>query len=379
MRAGRGYFRLSAQQVDPLSWFTGPMVPLAFGALIALYGGTVSIATWSQAGIPLLQPLALVLCVGANVLIHAVTRPLRQPIGWLLAALALAISTLGMVISALGYAGSSFAVEQWWASIGLAFTIASLGPYLPARKVFVLGASFTLVAVAASIAILYPVGGNWGTIGSALIAAYPPLVALAATGAFSYMVVSTMIPMLENPSRTVVAAQPARDDDARLAERVAVARLTARAAPFLQRIADAGRIEPADRALAGQLARRLRDELVTQSNLSWLDSVAAESRLVVVDPDQLARRMNNAQRTALRALLRAILDIPATDTGSLMVELRKAPDGATAVGVSLDMALPEGTRIMHLAPYYLTLKTAVRDLAIDRDKLSLTFSIEPES
>jgi hypothetical protein len=122
----------------------------------------------------------------------------------------------------------------------------------------------------------------------------------------------------------------------------------------------------------------MRDDLVTQSKLSWLDSIASESRLVVVDPDQLARRMNNAQRTALRGMLRAILDIPATDSNSLMVELRKAPDGATAVGVSLDMALPEGTRIMHLAPYYLTLKTAVRDLAIDQDeRLSLTFRMDP--
>jgi hypothetical protein len=195
---------------------------------------------------------------------------------------------------------------------------------------------------------------------------------------FAYTIVSTMMPMLESPSRILVAGQSVRDDAAERVERVTVARLTARAVPFLEGIADAGRIVPADRALAGQLARRMRDELVTQSNLSWLDSIASESRLVVVDPDQLARRMNNAQRTALRALLRAILDIPATDAGSLMVELRKGNDGATAVGVSLDMALPEGTRVMHLAPYYLTLKTAVRDLAVDRDKLRLTFSMEPE-
>jgi hypothetical protein len=86
--------------------------------------------------------------------------------------------------------------------------------------------------------------------------------------------------------------------------------------------------------------------------------------------------MNNAQRTALRGMLRAILDTPGIDNGSLMVELRSAPDGATAVGVSLDMALPEGRRIMHLAPYYLTLKTAVDDLTFERDKLlKLSFSI----
>jgi hypothetical protein len=75
-------------------------------------------------------------------------------------------------------------------------------------------------------------------------------------------------------------------------------------------------------------------------------------------------------------MLRAIVDTPGIDSGSLMVELREAPDGATAVAVSLDMALPEGRRIMHLAPYYLTLRTAVDDLTIDRATLlKLSFSV----
>jgi len=368
----------SPQQVDPLSWFTGPLVPLAFGALTALYGGVLIAFTWSQSWWPLLQPAALALCVGADVLIHVATRPLRQPIGWGLGALALVISAAGMVLSAVGYAGGSFAIELWWASGAFGLTIASLGPYLPVRRLLVLGTSSIVVVVVASIAVLYPMVGNWGTLGNALIASYPAVIALAATVTFGYIVVSTMMPMLENPSRIMFAGQAVRDDAAELVERATVARLTARATPFLERIAAAGRIEPADRALAGQLARRLRDDLVTQSNLSWLDSIATKSRLVVVDPDQLARRMNTAQRTALRALLQAILDIPATDSGSLMIELRRAPDGATAVGVSLDMALPEGTRVLHLAPYYLTLRTTVRDLAVDRDTLRLTFRIEPE-
>ena len=86
--------------------------------------------------------------------------------------------------------------------------------------------------------------------------------------------------------------------------------------------------------------------------------------------------MNGAQRTALRALLRAIVDTPGIDSASLMVELREAPHGATAVGVSLDMTLPEGNRIMHLAPYYLTLKVSVDGLAIDRNRLlRLTFQV----
>ncbi len=369
---------LSPQQVDPLSWFIGPLVPLAFGSLTAVYGGLLIALTWSQSSWPLLQPAALVLCVAADVLIQVATRPLRQPIGWGLGSLALAVSASGMVLSALGYSDSSFSIERWWAAGTFALTIASLGPYLPVRRLLVLGAASIVVAVVASLAVLSPAGSRWDAWGNALIASYPAAVALAATVTFAHIVVSTMLPMLENPSSVIVAAHPVRDDAAERLEIATVARLTARAMPFLERIADAGRIESADRALAGQLARRLRDDLVTRSNLSWLDSIANESRLVVVDPDQLARRMNAAQRTALRALLGAILDLPATDRGSLMIELRKGADGATAVAVSLDMALPEGTRMLHLAPYYLTLRTTVRDLAIDRDTLSLTFRIEPE-
>ena len=86
--------------------------------------------------------------------------------------------------------------------------------------------------------------------------------------------------------------------------------------------------------------------------------------------------MRASQRTALRALLQAILDTPGTDAGSLLVELRGAEDGSTAVGVSLDMELPEGRRIMHLAPYYLTLSTVAKDLEWSRDRfVKLSFNL----
>jgi hypothetical protein len=258
--------------------------------------------------------------------------------------------------------------------------IATLGPYVPVRQIIALGGTATLVAVLVSVAIVHPTADRWGPVGTAVIIAYPPLLGIIATAVFSYAVVITMLRMLESPSRIMVAGQTVRDEAAEEVERVTMARLTARAVPFLEGIADAGRITPSDRALAGQLARRMRDELVTQSNLTWLDSIASESRLVVVDPDRLARRMSNAQRTAMRGMLRAVIGTPGIDSGSLMVELREAPDGATAVAISLDMALPEGRRIMHLAPYYLTLKTAVDDLTFDSDTLlKLSFSVAGET
>jgi hypothetical protein len=376
MATARRNFVLSAQAVDPLSWFIGPLVPLSFSILTLVYGTIQSALTWSAGPLPLLQPIAVVISAGAGLVVHFTTRPMRSGLGPGLAVVALCGSVAGMVISAIGYANSAFSLEQWWATAALALTIGSLAPYLPARRLLVLGTAATVIATVVTFFIVYPAHPGFGPFGTALLIAYPPVLATAATTVFSYSIVSTMLPMLESPSRIRVVGQTARDELSKQMERVTVARLTARAAPFLQDIAEARRISPADRALAGQLARRMRDELVTRSNLSWLASIASESRLVVVDPDHRARAMNHAQRTALRAMLRAILDTPGTDRGSLMVELRAAPDGATAVGVSLDIALPEGLRIMHLAPYYLTLGTAVDDLTIHSEEhLRMSFRV----
>lgn len=379
MASAKPWRALSAQQVDPLSWFTGPLVPLAFSTLALIYGGLMTVTTWGQTRLPWLQVIAVVLCAGAGFFLHVTTRPLRRGINARYAAIALAVSVSGMLLSAAGYQGSGFDLERWWGPAALSLTVASLGPYLPARQVVLLGVPATLVATVGSLAIVHTASEHWGPVGTALLIAYAPALGVAATVTFSYSVVTTMVPMLESPSQLMVPGQKVRDEVAQQLEEVTVARLTARAAPFLEGIAAAGRITPADRALAGQLARRMRDELVTQSNLSWLDSIAAQSRLVVVDPERRASRMNAAQRTTLRAMLGAILDTPGTDAGSLMIELRSAADGATAVALSLDMSLPEGTRILHLAPYYLSLGTTVEDLKVDSDNhLRLSFRVPPE-
>ncbi|MBU1588710.1 MAG: hypothetical protein KKH51_12290 [Actinobacteria bacterium] len=369
-------FLPSARAVDPLSWFTGPLVPVAFSVLALIYGVILAFVTWGATPLPWLQLIAAALCTSTGIAVHFATRPLRRDLGWILGALTLVPVVAGMVVSAAGYAGSGLPVEQWWAPGALGLMIATLGPYVPVRQIVGLGGGATLVAVLVSRAIVHPRQDQWGPLSVAVIVAYPPVLSIIATSVFSYAVVKTMVRMLESPSRLMVPGQALRDEAAEHIERVTIVKLTARAVPFLEGIAAAGRITPADRALAGQLARRLRDELVTQSNLTWLDSIASESRLVVVDPDRLAHRMSSAQRTAMRGMLRAIVDTPGIDSGSLLVELRKAPDGSTAVAVSLDMALPEGRRIMHLAPYYLTLRTAVDDLVIDRETLlKLSFTV----
>lgn len=374
----RRFWALSAQDADPLSWFTGSFVPLVFAGLNLVYGVGFAIATWEASRQPLLQIAGVLLCVAACLLVHLLTRPMRRRIGWGGAVAAVGISVVGFGLSAVGYAGTQLAIELWWAPFGLALTIGALGPYLPARALLVLGAGATVMAVPFAWVVVREHPLPWGPVSTALIIASPIVSGVVALTAFSLAVVSRTVPLIERRTQAMLSFDAPRGERAVQAERERLALLISRAAPFIEQIARDGTVTAADRTLAGQLARRLRDDLVTQSNLSWLDSVATD-RLVVVDPDRRANRMHASQRTALRALIRAILDTPGTDAGSLLVELRGHPDGSTVVGVSLDFELPEGRRIMHLAPYYLALRGSVDDLEWSDDRfLRVTFNLPPE-
>ncbi|HWH97523.1 MAG TPA: hypothetical protein VNS80_04080 [Pseudolysinimonas sp.] len=374
---GHRFLRLSAQEADPLSWFTGPIVALVFAGLNLLYGGTFAALTWSSSGDPLTQFIGVALCATACVLVHVLTRPMRRRLGWGGASVVLAIGIAGFALSAIGYAHAMIPIELWWAPFGLALVIASLGPYLPARAILLLGGIATFIAVPLAQLVIEPHVDGWGPVSTAVIIGSPLVSGVVATVAFSIAVVGRTLPLIERRTQTMLSLDvPLGAENERL-ERDRLARLVSRAAPFIEAIARAGEVTAADRTLAGNLARRLRDDLVTQSNLSWLDSVGHD-RLVVVDPDRQANRMRTAQRTALRALLRAILDTPGTDAGSLLVELRAHPDGSTAVGVSLDFELPEGRRVMQLAPYYLALRGSVEDLEWNNDRfLRVTFNLPP--
>jgi len=373
----RRWLLQSAQSIDPISWFTRTNVPLACAALVVVYGFALIAAQWGASRAPVGQLASVALAAGACVLVHVITRPMRPPIGWVLASLVFSIVVAAVAVSALDYSGAPFAIEFWWAPSAITLATASLAPYLTAPKLLVLGGSATGATVVIGMSLLEPFQNSWGALGFAVLIGYSPILGVLATATFSYSIVSTMSRMLDGPSRNEVDGRVALDEAANVVERVTLAQLSARAAPFLERIADAGVVSPEERVFAGQLARRIRDDLVTQSNLTWLDSIAQRQRLVVVDPMQRARAMDDAQRTALRALLQAILDTPGGDSGSLLVELREAPDGATAVVVSLDIAPRQGLRIMHLAPYLLALGTAVEDLTVDRHALEVTFRVTP--
>lgn len=362
----------SPQQVDPLSWFAGPLIPLVFAGCELLAGAAFIVDFWGASPMPLLQLPALMLLVGACLLLHLLTRPHRRQFGLRSALWCLLPAWLAVVLSCVGYSGGSVPVEQWWAGMGLGLLIIGFGPYLPALHTLLCGlVSCVLVGVLTAIGFVTP-GDFWPPATTVLLGISAVLFCTVVGSVFGQVVVAGVLGWLASNPPVVVSSPPVEPDR----PGTAIARLVWRAAPFIERVATSGEVTPADRALAVQLARRLRADLVTRANRTWLDTVAKGRPMKVLDPDGRADLMTSSQRSALRSLLLAVLRSPVLDRNSVLIELRGQEDGSTAVAMTMDLDLPEGRRMVVLAPYYLALKTSVDDLRWSNGKsFELTFHL----
>ncbi|MDQ1551077.1 MAG: hypothetical protein QOD50_499 [Actinomycetota bacterium] len=372
-----GIWTHSPQDVDPLSWFTGPRMPIAFSIAAVLQGIAITVIYWDSWSSALLQLLAMPFFLGAGWLTATSAQPNRPRFRLRDAAGILALACSGVVVSAAGTYGGTMPVAQWWPGIALAATLVSIAPYCTPRKLLI--CSFPLIAFTGIVGwiVFSSQTDFWPPAAIVIIAVGPVTIGAAGGVVFSYTVVSRTLALLDTSAgvEEFYAASDVADADQ---QRDSIARVSARVAPFLERVAAAGEITAENRALAAQIARRLRTELVTATSRSWLDVVAHETGMIVSDPARLADSMNESQRTALRALVVAAMGSPMVDQRTVLIELRAQPDGSTAVALSIDVDLPEGRRLVLLAPYYLTLKTTVDDLSWDDGRsLLMRFRIPP--
>ncbi|HEU4850224.1 MAG TPA: hypothetical protein VFS93_07430 [Terrimesophilobacter sp.] len=374
-------FTRSPREVDLLSWFTGPLVPIVFGGLAVVYGFGIALLSREQE-IYLPLELASVVCMGLGfVIITVLTSSRRLELTPALSIAPAAFGWIGLGHSAFAHIQSAEQVELWWAPVGLGFLVAALAPYLSAIRLLVIGGASTIATVAATAGMLV-IGARpeyWPTVTQLLLGAGSVVVATVAAAVFSSQVVRRTMEWADSAPGPVLSSGVLGESARRRILRQELASVGDRVVPLLERVATAGIVTPADREQAQALAEDLRAELVERSNRSWLESLARRMNLTVIDQDHRADRMSRAQRSALLGLLRAAIDGAASAGAPLVIELRGEPDGSTAVALSTDVALPEGRRLTLLAPHYVTLRAAVDELEWDAgEKLRLRFRLPPD-
>jgi hypothetical protein len=367
--------RRSPQEVDPLSWFTRPLIPSAF-ALVNLVLGAASIGlVWGEIAHPGIDLLSVLICSFACYFVQLRMDSQRLAFRSRDGAVALGIGALGLAVSTWANLESAVFIQFWWAPVGVAIVIAALAPYSSILQVLAYGGAALLLSAAAGVIAFAGDRSPWGVTSTVVLSIVNVVIAITAATTFIRLIVSRTLRMLE-------ASHPEQDVDRDRQEALArvdrqtVARLGARVAPFLERVADAGTVTQEDRALAGQLARELRSDLVERTAHNWLESLSEYGRIFVVDPERRAERFDTAQRTALRGLLTMVLRSPDMRSGSLFVEVRGRESGSTAVALSFDVNLTESSRSLQIAPFYIALQSTVTGLRWDRARGVVTFEVD---
>lgn len=362
----------SPWSADPLSWLSTRWLTLGCGAYSVVQAIVLLLIPGQSGERPIVQAAALAVMTAAFLVIHRATRPgrgaLRESAAWL----AVAIALLALVVSGIGYQGSGFRVELWWAPVSTSLVLIAIAPYSSVARLARYGTASLLVAAVLGASLVTTSTTRWPLFATMLISVQQLLI--ATVGCIVFIAVVTRLLANWNERPLGVGAEPADDDragraaasaiDAELAERVDAAMSAHLTEPvaFLRDVLTRGAIEPADQELALALSETLRAELIAAADETWLQRLVRAHPVEVDDRDRLAERLSLPQRTALRAMLDALLAHPDSGFVSGRIELKAADRGTVAVGLRILSTLPEGRRVTFLAPYYVTLQSTVRDI-----------------
>lgn len=356
------FWSRSPRDVDPLSWFTGPSVPLVFGGLALVFGSGVTALSGRSGPAVWFEWAALAAMLCGFVAISVIARPRDIPMPLPLVTAAILAGWIGITLSAYGRSGSVQQIELWWAPVGLAFMIAALAPYSSARRLLVMGLSSVVATGVVVGLMLSAVPHYWPTLSVIVLGCGPVLVGTAAAAVFSYQVVlRTTRWAREETGPTLSSGVLGEAAKLRILRRE-LASVGEQAIPLLRAVAERGDVTEDDRVQAQRIAEELRAELVERSNRSWLDFVAVRLNLTVLDAEHRADLMTASQRSALLGLLQAATVESGRGRSAIVIQLRGDKDGSTAVALSTDVHFPEGRRLTLLAPHYFTLKAAVESL-----------------
>ncbi|MGV3733348.1 MAG: hypothetical protein ACO1N6_08110 [Microcella sp.] len=351
----------SPWEADPLSWFTSPNLPLAAAAIV-LGHGVLVLGPAGQAGSrPLVQAAALALSVISLLWVHVMTRPRRGPLTVMEAAVATAMAGSALVLSAIGYVGEVFALGLWWAPLSVSLLLLALVPYLSAVRLALCGAALIATGILTVLLLVVPDDPTWPPYSAAAIAIFPLIIGTVGGVVMIRTITSSIARWNERPLEVVASPLP---DEGALVEAVdaATTERVASARAFISAVLARGEVTAGDTMRAAAIAERLRSELTGEVDRTWLERVAEGRAVIIDDPERLVEQLDLAQRTAVRALLDALLGSTDAPAGSARVELRRTDAGAIAVALRIRSSLPEGRRETFLAPYYVTLQSTVDNL-----------------
>ena len=280
------------------------------------------------------------------------------------------LAVLAFAISAAANWGSEEFIVRSWAPLGIGALLLAAAPYRPARELMVGGAlSAGMGGVITSIHA-WGTGTDGPVVGYGLVAGVAVFALAGGASAYSSSILTSVrLGERRADAAAETLATQLRDGIEHSVRNDRVTILGRDVVPFFGELLDSGRVSDADRERARALAVTVRNAMVADADRSWLEAddlgggVHTSARTVVNDPLGLASVMNAGQRTALRAVVIALVDDPAT-AGQVAVSISEEHGRPLGV-LSVDFDGAEHPVRTRFEPYLAVLRVAFGNTTVN--------------
>lgn len=373
------------QNLDPVGTYGNGLTTVVFSVGAFVVAVVMTINGFDRTPNPPLQALALLILGASSVLVVLAANPYRAPFTRRVHNLVVAGGLLAVGVDSISDWMSETASRNEWGSISLGLLFLAMGPYRPAKE---LVANGSLAAVFLGFLTVITVSPSSGLPTVALVAAtiMPVLALTFASAAYSHGIIERLENWRRRMSRPgKVISEETEHGIARSVQQDRVTILNREVLPFFLELIDKPMISDGDRERARDIASSVRSVMVAEVDRSWLEHVLdeltrgrcpTEAPPVLRDDDHLANLMTYDQRTALRAFIVALRDLPEAP-GPLKIDIFPDRDMCSCVIVAtFDMA--DFALRSRFAAYFAVLRVMFSELRIEylHGALTLSFCYE---
>lgn len=375
----------SRQQLDPVGSLGSRLLAVALACGALYYALTMTFRTFDQVSSPFLAVLALLWLAAACITVILGTSPRRAPFSRATHIVVHLLALGTIALSAASQWGSNRLIQDDFGPLAFGILMLAMGSYRPAAELATAGSLSAIFIGFLTLLEVPALGSDTPPVSFVLVGMAPMLALSYAAAAYSGGIVDSLERWQRGAIRLVSSrADAMMDGIARSVQHDRVTILGRDVLPFFSSILERDVITPDDRAHARELADSIRGIMVEEANRSWLEVVvggsdpdAASRRDAVVDSNGCAAIIGTDQRTALRALIVAVLEEPSYVGDSLRIELADVASQChgvlTAVLDTSDFFLRSA-----FSPYFAVMRVVFPGLLVEfqRPTLTLKFSYE---
>jgi hypothetical protein len=377
------------QQLDPAGSTGIRLVTIALTMGAFAYAVLLTALGASEVTNPVFAVGALVALGAAGGILIAAASAYRAPLTARTHYLVHGLALGAALLESLGHWAHNGSIRDDWGPICLGVLILALGSYRPPKEIVVATTVSGLMLGLLTLIEAPRLSTTAPPIAFVIVAIVPLLALGYASAVFSREIVESIARWQRRAADASIGlARELRDGVTRSVQQDRVTILNRDVLPFFTELLGTGQISNQDRARARQIADSIRRVMVEEVDRSWLENVielaggagpgkSGAAKVVVDDEDRLAASMTTDQRTALRALLVALIETSHFDRSDLRISLTasgRACNGRLVANLSLSEYLLRS----NFAPYFAVIRSVFTDMSIDFDAptLTLRFSYE---